>query len=122
MVLGWRDLIKRKMLASRSEFVSADARKAIPDQRTYEMINSARSTPALGVAPPAQAMLSPNVRSPVSPDSPSKEYFGRITIETNYVPPPSYSSPMTPLNTAYRTDARIKGADHHYVKSKDYAK
>lgn len=122
MVLGWRDLFKRKMLKARSEFVSADARMARRDQRAYEMIDSSRSTPALDIAPPSQAVLSPSARSPSSPDShPKSEYFGRITIETNYVAPTSnYSSPMTPVNRVQRTDWNSKGNGQHFYKFKDY--
>lgn len=78
MVLGWIDLVKRRVMY-RHEFVSADARRLSNDPRTYEMLSS-HSTNLK--SPDAVVMSPPTLRSPafspISPDVVSKtDYFAR---------------------------------------------
>jgi hypothetical protein len=104
MVLGWRDLFRRKMLKKR-EFVSADVSKLSTDPRTYEMLDSTRSTPALQVHSPGQANVDSNTFGSISPLSPEAKlrdnYFDRKTsVRIMKSPTPSnFSSPVTRYNS-----------------------
>jgi len=82
MVLGWRDLIRTKLMKHRHEFVSADARRFSNDPRTYEMLDSAKSTPALNLSSP-DPVLSPPPTHPLrsSPRTPEPE-----TKQQDYYP------------------------------------
>ena len=93
MVLGWVDLIKRR-LTHDHEFVSADARRLSNDPRTYEMLSSP-SSPQPMLKPPDNATMSSHsfrkVNFSPEPDSKS-EYFGDGTM--GYLSPVSnFSSP-----------------------------
>lgn len=125
MVLGWRDLIRRKLLSARGEFVSADAQRANPDVRTYEMLESTRSAPAFNLTAPGQAVLHPQrdgAQSPVSPRLASNdEYFGKITVEHNYRGPIiNYSSQRSPVGGSQHPQW-FPGASNQRVYAKDYA-
>lgn len=127
MVLGWRDLIKTKVLQRRHEFVSADARNFTNDARTYEMLDSAKTTPALNISSPdrvlspEQGQAHPLRSSPMTPEPDVKEesYFdpkfsARVrdnnspqTPAPAYTfPSPSPSSPgiFSPREWDYRTN------------------
>ncbi len=99
MVLGWIDLIKRRV-ASRHEFVSADARRLSNDPRTYEMLNPTTS-PQTGIRSPEPAAKSPSSLSigQMSPYVDQKtDYLGR---EAKYsTPVTSFSSPRPPSANA----------------------
>lgn len=112
MVLGWRDFFKTKVLQQRHEFVSADARHFTTDQRTYEMLDSAKAMPALNITS-SDRVLSPGQAhplrsSPMTPEPDFKEdsYFNtKASIQMHdtispQTPAPAYShqypSPRTP--------------------------
>lgn len=99
MVLGWIDLIKRR-IARRHEFVSADARRLSNDPRTYEMLNPITS-PKTGIRSPEPVAMSPSSHSArqMSPYADQKiDYFGR---EAKYSSPStSFSSPRPPSANA----------------------
>lgn len=98
MVLGWRDFFKTKVLQRRHEFISADARHFNPDTRTYEMLDSAKTTPALNISSPDRVLslgqAHPLRSSPMTPEPDYKEdsYFNRKTsVRVN-----DSNSPQTP--------------------------
>jgi hypothetical protein len=95
MVLGWVDLVKRR-ITRRHEFVSADALVLSDDPRNYEMLNSITSQQP-NIRSPAPVAMSPNsvFVSQASPYVDQKtDYFGR---EAKYQSPStSFSSPRPP--------------------------
>lgn len=139
MVLGWRDFVKTKILQQRHEFVSADARHFTADQRTYEMLDSAKATSALNITSPDR-ILSPGQAhplrsSPMTPEPDAKEdsYFNtKSSIQMNdsispQTPAPAYQypSPSTPGITSPRDwDLRANSANSSYgpgiAITKDY--
>lgn len=100
MVLGWRDFFKTKVLQRRHEFVSADARNFNPDSRTYEMLDSAKATPALNISSPDRVLslgqAHPLRSSPMTPEPDYKEdsYFNRKTSTSVRIH--DSNSPQTP--------------------------
>lgn len=105
MLLGWKDLIKTRLIR-RNEFVSADARRLSNDPRTYEMLSS-RNTPNLNLKSPDRVVMSPNSMRNTTPFSPQEEgkadYFGKATNTRAYVSPvQSYSSPRPPSTSQQR--------------------
>jgi len=139
MVLGWRDLFRSKLLKRRHEFVSADAEHFSNDPRTYEMLDSAKTTTALNISSPDR-VLSPGQAHPLrsSPMTPEPDpkyqdsYFTRKTsvrINDNIVSPetpaPAYYSPDSPHMFSQRQwDPRATQARPNYAPgtalSKDY--
>ena len=109
MVLGWVDLVKRKLI-SRHEFVSADARRLSQDPRTYEMLSSGIPQPDL--KSPESVVTSPlSYRStPFSPEAESKvDYFAQG--KKAYISPNSYSQPRPPSSGQVRPwDSRLTHA------------
>ena len=102
MVLGWIDLVKRR-LVHRHEFVSADARRLSNDPRTYEMLDST-TTPQPNLKTPEAVVRSPDpLRStPYSPDSDSKaDYFSRGS-KVYLSPVSSFSTPRPPSSSRAR--------------------
>ncbi|KAK5940852.1 hypothetical protein PMZ80_007269 [Knufia obscura] len=139
MVLGWRDLFRSKILKRRHEFVSADAGHFSNDPRTYEMLDSTKTTPALNISSPDR-VLSPGQAhplrsSPMTPEPDAKlhdSYFPRKTsvrindhIVSPETPAPAYYSPESPRFFPSRAwDARTTQARPNYLPgtavSKDY--
>lgn len=98
MVLGWIDLVKRRIV-HRSEFVSADARRLSNDPRTYEMLTSNPTAKPILKSPDAAVMSPQSFRSPAfSPDDISKtDYFGGDT-KSYLSPVQSFSKPRPPIS------------------------
>lgn len=138
MILGWRDMLKSKILRTRHEFVSADARRFSNDPRTYEMLDSTNSAAALKISSPDR-VLSPGQAHPLrsSPMTPEPDfkhedlYFDRQTsVRVNdnispQTPVPAYSySSNTPAVYTRDWDARATHARSNYppgtAMSKDY--
>ena len=98
MVLGWRDLFRSKILQRRHEFVSVDARRLSNDPRTYEMLDTAKTVPALNISTPDR-VLSPGQAHPLrsspmtpEPDARHQDYF----ISKNTIGAADNLSPETP--------------------------
>jgi hypothetical protein len=109
MVLGWKDLIQRRLLR-KNEFVSADAHRN--DPRTYEMLSG--NPQPLNLNPPDRAYTSP--MSPESPwEDPDKSgHYGGV--RTYVTPATSYSVPRPPSSGTNRDwDPRMTWAKSHPV-------
>ncbi|KAK5072591.1 hypothetical protein LTR64_004934 [Lithohypha guttulata] len=139
MVLGWRDLVKSKIFRRRHEFVSADARGISNDTRTYEMLDSAKTTPALNISSPdrvsSPSQAHPLRSSPMTPEPDAKQHYDyfnnknltRVNDDFSpQTPAPAYSySPSTPRMFSPREwDHRATQARPSYLPgtavSKDY--
>lgn len=122
-------------MLKKREFVSADALKHTEDPRTYEMLDSTRSTPALDVQTPVPNAMSPDTFttiSPLSPDAKLKdEYFDRKTFVSTVESPTSlYSRPETQFDIGIAREwnprasyaSPLSSSTPGLAISKDYAK
>jgi hypothetical protein len=108
MVLGWKDLIQRK-IGRKNEFVSADARRN--DPRTYEMLGGDQP---LNLNPPDRSYQSPLSPEPHQWEDPDKAGWGGV--RTYVTPAASYSVPRPPSSGMNKDfDPRMTWANSHPV-------